>query len=126
MSEEPIGTSTDEVVQSVDDIPLCLGCGLMSHPVHDQTRLCVECWDRRNWWQGGGPLRVVTGDTYHETPLCPSAKQATEWYYWRDESTMYADLADEMDKCIRCHGYRTFGFDEYVGDEDRQVVIGHA
>lgn len=119
-SDESVG----EEVQSVDEIPLCHGCGLMSHLSDSESDLCSDCWSKRNWWQGGGPLRVVTGETYHETPLCPSAKQADKWYYWRDESTMHADLAGDMDKCKRCHSYRTFGFDHYSGEDT--VVIGHA
>jgi hypothetical protein len=67
-----------------------------------------------------------SGATYHETPLCPAVKTAGEWWYWRDESCMHADLGGDMDKCVRCHAYRTFGFDEYAGDEERQVVVGHA
>lgn len=111
---------------SVQDIPICSGCRLMSH-IPEPAEICNECWHRRESWAGGGPLRVVTeNETYHETPLCPAVRQASAWAYWRDEDCMHADLGGRMDKCIRCHSWRTFGFDEYVGDEDRQVVIGHA
>jgi len=39
---------------------------------------------------------------------------------------MYADMSGDMDKCVRCHSFWTYGFDEYVGDDERQAVIGHA
>lgn len=114
-------------IQSVDEALICHGCGLVSHYVHDTTHLCGDCWTRRNKWQGGGPLRVVTPSmTYHETPLCPAVQQASEWRYYRDETCMYADLSGDMDKCVRCHAYGVYGFDEYAGDEDRHVVVGHA
>jgi len=108
---------------------LCRGCALVSPPeeLERHAGICTECWNRRESWAGGGPLRVVTsGDTYHETPRCPGAKGAEWWAYWTDESCMYADLAGELDKCVRCHAHHTFGFDEYIDDPDRQVVIGHA
>lgn len=112
--------------ESIQDIPVCPGCGLMSH-IPDPATLCSECHNRRMRRAGGGPLRVITRSmTYHETPRCPAVQNAGEWRYMRDEDCMHADLAGEMDKCIRCHSCRTWGFDEYCGDEDRQVVIGHA
>ena len=116
----------DGVVEHTGDVPVCVGCGLAGC-VSDHNGLCSECWNRRERRMGGGPLRVVTPSfTYHETPLCPAVRSADEWRYWRDEDCCYADLGGDMDKCVRCHAYRAFGFDEYAGDEDRQVVIGHA
>lgn len=113
-------------VPSVDDARLCHGCGLMSNRlVADDTPLCWDCFNKRNWWMGGGTLRVVTGDTYHETPLCPGVEDGETWRYWRDESCMHADLADDMDKCYRCHSYRIMGFDHY-DESDQGVVVGHA
>lgn len=115
-----------EEVSHVGAVPVCVGCSLAG-VVNDSTGLCVDCWNRRERWMGGGPLRVVTpAGTYHETPLCPAVRNATEWRYCRDEDCCYADLGGDMDKCVRCHSHRLYGFDEYVGDEDRQVVIGHA
>lgn len=115
-----------DIVQSVDDARLCHGCGLMSSRlVAEDTPLCWGCFNRRNAWMGGGTLRVVTSDTYHETPECPGINDGETWYYWRDESCMHADLAGRMDKCVRCHAYRTFGFDHY-DKEDQGVVVGHA
>ena len=116
----------DGGVEHISDVPVCVGCGLAGS-VNDHDGLCTECWNRRERWMGGGPLRVVTSSfTYHETPLCPAVRNADEWRYWRDEDCCYADLGGDMDKCVRCHSFRTFGFDEYAGDKDRQVVIGHA
>ena len=113
------------VADSVGDVPVCLGCGLAGE-VYEETGICWDCFNRREGWLGGGPLRVVTtAMTYHETPLCPGVRRASAWRFWRDEDCMYGDMAGEMSKCVRCHSYRTFGFDEYVGDKDRQVVIGH-
>lgn len=118
---------TDKTIESVDEAPICHGCGLMSHYIAEDTPICHDCFNRRNWWQGGGPLRVVVhGGSYHETPLCPAVRNADEWAFWRDESCMHADLGGDMDKCVRCHSFNLYGFDEYTGDEDRQVVIGHA
>jgi len=112
-------------VRHLGDIPVCIGCGLAGD-VNSRDGLCSECWQRRERWQGGGPLRVDTRSmTYHETPRCPAVRNADEWRYWRDEDCCYADLGGDMDKCIRCHSFRTFGFDEYAGDKDRQAVIGH-
>lgn len=61
-------------IDSVADAPLCLGCGLVSHHVHDDTPLCPDCWHRRNLWQHQGQYRYVTsdGECKHETPLCPA------------------------------------------------------
>jgi len=110
-------------VEQVGDIPLCPGCGLASHITHGD--ICVECFQRREGWLGGGPKRVVTSSgTYHETALCPAVRQASKWYYWRDESCMHADLGGRLEKCSRCHAYRTFGFDHYRGRD--KTVIGHA
>lgn len=118
-------TQEERKADAVGDVPVCTGCGLMSHV--ETHGICGECWNRRERRIGGGPLRVVTPSmSYHETPLCPAVRNAAEWRYWRDEDCCYADLGGDMDKCIRCHSFRTFGFDEYVGDPDRQVVIGHA
>lgn len=115
----------EKIIGSVDEALVCPGCGFISHITHGD--ICGECFQRRESWLGGGPLRVVTrSGTYHETPLCPSLRNVTAWCYWRDESCCYADLGGRMDKCVRCHSYRTFGFDEYVGDEERQVAIGHS
>lgn len=117
--------STDEATH-VGDVPVCVGCGLAGE-VNESNGLCKECFDRGNWNSHMGMLRVVTESmTYHETPLCPAVKNANVWFYWRDEACCYADLGGDMDKCIRCHSFRTYGFDEFVGDEDSQVVIGHA
>lgn len=117
---------SEPAVSHVADVPVCRGCGLMGE-VHDHDGLCDDCWNRRERRAGGGPLRVVTRSwTYHETPLCPAVRNASEWRYWRDEDCMYADMAGDMDRCIRCYSHRTFGFDEYAGAEDRQAVIGHA
>ena len=118
-------TSTDDT-EGIEFL-LCRGCGLITTEyVHEDNQICWECFNRHNARVAGGPLRVVTSaGTYHETPLCPGVQQASEWYYWRDEQCMHADLAGNLDKCIRCHSFHSFGFDEYVGDEERQVVIGH-
>lgn len=116
--------SEQEIVASVADIPLCHGCGLASHYVHPETPICPECFRRAQSRAGGGLLRVVTpAGTYHETPLCPAVRTASEWRYWRDESCMHADLGGDMDKCARCHSFRTFGFDHYDADS---AVVGHA
>lgn len=118
--------SDDEAADRLADIPVCVGCGLMG-TVNTHDGLCAECFGRRQRRSGGGMLRVVTpAMTYHETPLCPGVRNASEWRYWRNEDCCYADLGGDMDKCVRCHAYWTYGFDEYVGDEERQVVIGHA
>ena len=112
------------VVSRIGELPICRGCGLVGHV--ETHGICPECFHRREDWYGGGPLRVVTPSwTYHETPLCPAVRNAKQWWYLRDEECMYADLGGDMDKCVRCHSYRTYGFDEYSGDEERQKVIGH-
>lgn len=92
-------------ITSVDEAPLCHGCGLISHHVHENTPLCPDCWRRRNWWQHQGLFRYVTrnGDCRHETPLCPSIK-GHEYRMVKDEM-VYLDT--EM--CQRCDGYVLFG-----------------
>jgi len=101
MSSEQDGV----VVESVDEIPLCLGCGLMSHHIHEETPLCGDCWQRRNWWQHQGMHKHVTkhGDCRHTTPLCP-AVQSHEYKMVKDE-IVYLDTRD----CKRCDGYILFG-----------------
>lgn len=95
---------TVERIASVDDAPLCHGCGLMSHHVHDETPLCPDCWERRNWWQHQGVYRYVTehGDRRHETPLCP-AVQGSVYRMVKDEMVYL-----ERRKCARCEGYVLF------------------
>lgn len=117
---------SSQSVERLGQVPVCLGCGLMGE-VEAHNGLCLECWHRRERRLGGGQLRVVTPSwTYHETPLCPAVRNASEWRYWRDEDCCYADLGGDMDKCVRCHSHSLYGFDEFVGDEERQKVIGHA
>jgi hypothetical protein len=126
--------SSDEsgqAIEHVGDVPVCLGCGLAAH-VEVHGGICRECFQRRERRLGGGMLRIVVDDheEYHETPLCPTLrefalKESRAWRYIRDEDVMYADLASEIDKCVRCHAYRTFGFDHYDAD-DQGVVVGHA
>lgn len=97
-------TSTERI-ESVAEAPICLGCGLMSHYVHENTPLCVDCWDRRNWWQHQGMLRYVTedGDCRHETPLCPAIRGST--HYMVKDEMVYLDT----ERCERCDGYVLFG-----------------
>lgn len=111
------------VAQSLADVPICPGCGLMSQIVRGE--LCRECWNRREARCGGGGLVVVpkNGDHYHETPLCPGLNGA-EWWYWRDESVCYAALAGDLRKCARCDRHRLRGFDAFRS-EDEYVVSGH-
>lgn len=110
-------------VDRLEDVPVCPGCGMMAHITHGDV--CSECFNRREGWLGGGPRRAVTSaGTYHETALCPGVRQASIWYYWRDESCMHADLGGRLEKCIRCHSFRVFGFDHYSGEDT--TVIGHA
>lgn len=92
-------------VAHVGEIPICHGCGLMSHYVHENTPLCVDCWERRNWWQHQGTYRYVTkhGKKRHETPLCPAVRGSD-----------YKMVKDEMvylhtGRCDRCDGFRLFG-----------------
>lgn len=102
---------TDDIVESVDEIPLCLGCRLMSHQVHDETPLCVDCWQRRNWWQHQGPYRYVTehGECRHEDPRCP-AVQGHDYKMVKDEMVYL-----HTRQCPRCDGYKCFGkFDRRV------------
>jgi len=108
-------------VGSVQQVPICPGCGLMSHITHGD--ICVECFNRREGWLGGGLARYVTEHgTYHETPACPGFGEG-KWRTWKDEECCYADLGGDLDRCHRCYSYRTFGFDHY--DEDA-TVVGHA
>lgn len=119
-------TGTEHVAESVGDVPVCEGCGLAGR-MHFDTGICPDCFNRRNGWQGGGQTRVVTsGGTYHETALCPGVRQASVWWHWSDEACMHSELGGDLDKCIRCHSFSLYGLDEYTGDDDRQVVIGHA
>lgn len=113
-------------VAHVEEIPVCHGCGLMSHLIHPDNPICRECFQRGERRAGGGPLRVVTlSGTYHETPLCPAVRNASEWRYWRDEDCMYADMwpGDDFGKCRRCHHSHLYGFDHYRGDQE--VRVGH-
>ncbi|ELZ84412.1 hypothetical protein C453_12736 [Haloferax elongans ATCC BAA-1513] len=83
-------------VASVDDVPVCPGCGLMAHITHGD--ICVECFDRRERWLGGGAVRVVAHDgDVHETPLCPDFEGGV-WYLWRDEDALYGTLSPTTDR----------------------------
>ena len=95
---------SDDVIESVDEAPICHGCGLISHYVHEDNPLCVDCWNRRNWWQHQGLIRYVTehGDCKHETPLCPAIR-GRDYAMVRDEM-VYLDTR----RCGRCDGYILF------------------
>lgn len=114
---------TEDGVDTVGDVPLCLGCGLASHTML-HAGICSECFHRRERRAGGGPLRIITvhGRGYHETPLCPAVR-GSEWRYIRDEDVMYQELRGRRDKCRRCHRHSRHGIDHYRGEE---VPIGHA
>jgi hypothetical protein len=99
----------DEPVASVDDIEICPGCGLMGndHP----SDVCWECFNKRNFWQGGGPSRYVEleGDRYHERPDCPEMYEGP-YSRWSDESCMYSELSGELDRCPACESFYALGF----------------
>lgn len=99
MSEKDTGC-----IDSVDKAPLCHGCGLISHYVHENAPLCSDCWQRRNWWQHQGMFRYVSkkGDCRHETPRCP-ALQGRDYKMVKDEM-VYLHTRD----CKRCDGYILF------------------
>jgi hypothetical protein len=100
-------------VATVDEVPVCPGCGLMRRPVHAETALCAECWTRRNRWQHQGPLRFVTehGDTRHEDPRCPALANAD--YKMVREEFVYLDTT----ACTRCDGFVLFDeFDRNRGE----------
>lgn len=104
---------------------ICRGCGFITTEyVHENNHICMQCFQRRERRAGGGPLRVVTtGQTYHETPRCPAVRQASRWWFERDEECMYADMYDDgFSKCRRCHSASLYGFDHYRGED---MVIGH-
>lgn len=93
-----------EGVAHVGEIPICHGCGLMSHYVHDKAPLCGDCWRRRDLWQHQGMYKYVTenGDCKHETPLCPAVQGST--YYLTKDEMVYLD----KQQCGRCDGYVMF------------------
>ena len=112
---------TNTTISSVDDLPICAGCGLISHLEFgaELNELCGECFNRRERWLGGGPIRCVSpvDETYHETPRCPDFPDG-QWWHWRDEECCYAELAGEIDRCKTCEyhylrgGFQTGGDDE--------------
>ena len=99
-----------ESVDSVQDVPVCPGCGLMSH-IRDPPEICQECFQRGERRAEGGGLVVVTPSmTGHETPLCPAVQVASEWRYWREEDCCYASMSGDLDRCLRCYNWRYTGF----------------
>jgi hypothetical protein len=96
---------SDEPLTSIGGAPICLGCGLISHHVHENTPLCPDCWQRRNRWQHQGMRVYVTedGDCKHETPLCPAVRGRP--YRMAKDEMVYLDTR----RCNRCEGFRLFG-----------------
>lgn len=82
-------------IEQIGDLPVCPGCGLISHISHGD--ICGECFHRREGWCGGGPVRVVPGDgDIHTTPLCPDF-DGGKWVLWRDESALYYTMSSDND-----------------------------
>lgn len=103
---------TTDTVTSVGDVPVCPGCGLAAHLTHGD--ICLECFQRREGWQGGGGIRVVPrspNSDIHETPLCPDFESGV-WYQWRDESACYYILSEsnDSDYCSTCKLHQLTGF----------------
>lgn len=121
MTNNNTNASDDEsthTVQTVGDIPVCPGCGFMSHLEYGDG-ICGDCWSRRNWSQIAGTPRVVSRDrdaNIHETPHCPEF-DADVWFLWPDEEACYHTLASDNDAeyCQTCKSYRLFG-EFNVGD----------
>jgi hypothetical protein len=114
-----------EPAASIDEIPVCPGCGLMSHI--EPAGICEECWHRRERRAGGGSIYIETAaGTTHETARCPGVQAASEWWHLREESCLYAELAGDLRKCVRCHQHSLFGFDEFRGEYAFQEGISHA
>ena len=104
-----MGTDTKPVA-SVDDVPLCPGCGLMAHITHGE--ICGECFQRRETWLGGGLERVVPLEgNIHETPLCPDF-EGGPWALWRNEDALYHTLSptNDVEYCSTCRYHRLAGF----------------
>jgi len=105
------GKSTS-AISRFGDLPVCPGCGFVSHITHGD--ICGECFQRRNWWQGGGGIRVVPEEgNIHETPLCPEF-EGGKWSLWRDESALYHTLSDlnDAEYCPTCKPNRVTGLSE--------------
>lgn len=95
--------------KSVGDIPVCRGCGFMSHLVDGE--ICAECFSRRDFWMAGGPLRYVCleSDEYHEDPRCPEFPTGESYGMWHDEEACYAELAGDLERCEACEGFGYLG-----------------
>lgn len=102
-------------VASVDEMPVCKACGLMSGElVSPKNPICWECFNRLNWAYAQGPWRYITKshEKSHETALCPAIQNSTEWYLTRDEH-VYLDY----ERCKHCRSASVFGFNHYHGKE---------
>lgn len=103
-------------VESVDEMPVCRACGLMTGEyVHPNNPVCIQCFNRLNWAAHQGMWVYITpnGEKYHETPLCPAIRG--EWQMTRHE-VIYLDLS----ACKWCDGHR-WGFDNRRGEQLAQV-----
>lgn len=92
----------DSPLASVDEAPICPGCGLVSHLTHGN--ICHRCFYRREQWAGDGPTRVFApGEDIHATPLC-SEFDADRWRHCPDEDALYRTLNATTDAsyCSEC------------------------
>jgi len=98
----PDGGVVDPTVEQLGDVPVCTGCGLMSH-VEMHNGICAECWMRANRRAGGGSLRIQAGSTFHDSVSCEGVQEADQWRYVRDEEVVYATAGDDdMQRCEQC------------------------
>lgn len=98
----PDGGVVDPTVEQLGDVPVCTGCGLMSH-VEMHNGICAECWMRANRRVGGGTLKIQAGSVYHDSVGCKGVQEADQWRYVTDEDVVYATTGDsDMRSCEDC------------------------
>lgn len=98
----PDGGAVDPTVEQLGDVPVCTGCGLMSH-VEMHNGICAECWMRSNRRAGGGMLKIQAGSVYHDSVGCEDVQEADQWRYVWDETVVYATTSDsEAHRCSKC------------------------